>query len=214
MNALPLTIDGATGVPLTEQIVSQIESMIRSRRVLAGAKLPSIRQLAAEQRISRFPVIEAYDRLASRTDSAEARLGLLRRQSRRRARCRRQHLRSASRESNQILQQLNYPGETLKLSSGFIPEAWRDVDGLTQAIRQASRMDVSSVIDYAIPHGDVNLRQQVTMRLNTLGIDADLPNVLITSGASQALDLIVRYMLKPGNTVFVEDSGYYTCSAS
>ena len=66
MNALPLHIDGGTGVPLTEQIVNQVEAMIRSRRVLAGAKLPSIRQLAAEQRISRFPVIEAYDRLASR----------------------------------------------------------------------------------------------------------------------------------------------------
>lgn len=52
MNALPLQIDGNTGVPLTEQIVSQIETMIRSRRMLAGAKLPSIRQLASEQRIS------------------------------------------------------------------------------------------------------------------------------------------------------------------
>jgi DNA-binding transcriptional MocR family regulator len=68
---------------------------------------------------------------------------------------------------------------------------------------------VPSVIDYAIPHGDTNLRQQVLMRLATLGIDADLPNVMVTSGASQALDLIVRYMLKPGDTVFVEDPGYY-----
>lgn len=95
------------------------------------------------------------------------------------------------------------------LSSGFIPEAWRDVDGLTQAVRQASRADIASVIDYAIPHGDTNLRQQIQMRLNTLGINADLPNVMITSGASQALDLVVRYMLKPGDTVFVEDPGYY-----
>ncbi|GGD60566.1 PLP-dependent aminotransferase family protein [Caballeronia grimmiae] len=212
MNALPLRIDGATGVPLTEQIVSQIEAMIRSRRVLAGAKLPSIRQLAAEQRISRFPVIEAYDRLASRgliqpkhgsgfyvanrVDDREGESG----------NC---DPRLAEEESNQVLQQFNYPGETLKLSSGFIPEAWRDLDGLTQAIRQASRSDISSVIDYAIPHGDASLRQQVTLRLNALGIAADLPNVMITNGASQALDLIVRTMLKPGDTVFVEDPGYY-----
>ncbi|WP_250452852.1 PLP-dependent aminotransferase family protein [Caballeronia sp. ATUFL_M2_KS44] len=212
MNALPLTIDGATGVPLTEQIVNQIEAMIRSRRVLAGAKLPSIRQLAAEQRISRFPVIEAYDRLASRgliqpkhgsgffvanrVDDRDGESG----------NC---DPRLAEEESNQVLQQFNYPGETLKLSSGFIPESWRDVDGLTQAIRQASRSDVPSVIDYAIPHGDATLRQQITLRLNALGIAADLPNVTITNGASQALDLIVRTMLKPGDTVFVEDPGYY-----
>jgi DNA-binding transcriptional MocR family regulator len=117
--------------------------------------------------------------------------------------------RLAEEESNQILQQFNYPGETLKLSSGFIPEAWRDLDGLTQAIRQASRTDISSVIDYAIPYGDMSLRHQVQMRMNSLGIDADLPNVMITHGASQALDLVIRYMLKPGDTVFVEDPGYY-----
>jgi DNA-binding transcriptional MocR family regulator len=212
MNALPLQIDSNTGVPLTEQIVTQIETMIRSRRVLAGAKLPSIRQLASEQRISRFPVIEAYDRLASRgliqpkhgsgfyvaihVDERDDKAG----------NC---NPRLAEEESNQILQQFNYPGETLKLSSGFIPEAWRDVDGLSQAIRHASRADVSSVIDYAIPHGDSTLRQQIVMRLGMLGIDADLPNVMITHGASQALDLVVRTMLKPGDTVFVEDPGYY-----
>jgi DNA-binding transcriptional MocR family regulator len=212
MNTLPLNIDGATGVPLTEQIVSQIETMIRSRRVLAGAKLPSIRQLATEQSISRFPVIEAYDRLASR-GLIQPRHGSgfyvanhVDEHARDAGNC---DPRLAEEESSQILAQFNYPGETLKLSSGFIPEAWRDVDGLTQAVRQASRADIASVIDYAIPHGDTNLRQQIQMRLNTLGINADLPNVMITSGASQALDLVVRYMLKPGDTVFVEDPGYY-----
>lgn len=212
MNALPLRIDGATGVPLTEQIVSQIEAMIRSRRVLAGAKLPSIRQLAAEQRISRFPVIEAYDRLASRgliQPKHGSGFYVANRVNDRDAESGNCDPRLAEEESNQVLQQFNYPGETLKLSSGFIPESWRDVDGLTQAIRQASRSDVSSVIDYAIPHGDATLRQQVTLRLNALGIAADSPNVMITNGASQALDLIVRTMLKPGDTVFVEDPGYY-----
>jgi DNA-binding transcriptional MocR family regulator len=32
---------------------------------------------------------------------------------------------------------------------------------------------------------------------------------MITHGASQALDLVVRTLLKPGDTVFVEDPGYY-----
>ena len=65
MSMMKLEIDAQTGVPLTDQLVNQIESQIRARRVLAGAKLPSIRQFAADQDISRFPVIEAYDRLAS-----------------------------------------------------------------------------------------------------------------------------------------------------
>jgi len=209
---MKLEIDAQTGVPLTDQLVTQIESQIRSRRVLAGAKLPSIRQLAADQHISRFPVIEAYDRLASRGliqpkhGSGFYVASHIDDEDRRPGGC---DPRLAEEESSQILQQFNYPGETLKLSSGFVPESWRDVDGITQAIRHASRMDVSSVIDYAMPYGDTSLRHQVQLRLHHLDIDADLQHVMITHGASQALDLVIRFMLKAGDTVFVEDPGYY-----
>jgi len=204
-------VDAHNGVPMTDQLVTGITALIRSRQLLPGVKLPSIRGLAADQQISRFPVIEAYDRLSSlglivpkhgsgfyvaahvgnemRSGGSDPRL--------------------AEEESHQILQQFNYPGETLKLSSGFVPEAWRDLDGITQAMRQVMRMDVSTVIDYAMPHGDANLRNQIQMRLGPIGIEAEMSNIIVTSGASQALDLIVRFMLKPGDTVFVEDPGYY-----
>ncbi len=45
--------------------------------------------------------------------------------------------------------------------------------------------------------------------LAQLGIQADASQILITNGASQALDLLMRYMLKAGDTIFVEDPGYY-----
>jgi DNA-binding transcriptional MocR family regulator len=203
-----LVIDPHNGVPMTDQLVTGIAAMIRARKLLAGVKLPSIRSLAAEQRISRFPVIEAYDRLSSLglivpkhgsgfyvANHVSAPGG--------------SDPRLAEEESNQILQQFNYPGETLKLSSGFVPEAWRDIEGISQTVRQVMRTDPASIVDYAMPHGDASLRQQIQMRLAIVGVEADLPNIMVTNGASQALDLIVRFMLKPGDTVFVEDPGYY-----
>ena len=39
--------------------------------------------------------------------------------------------------------------------------------------------------------------------------NARVAQILITNGASQALDLLMRYMLKAGDTMFVEDPGYY-----
>jgi DNA-binding transcriptional MocR family regulator len=205
---MDLLIDVHNGVPMTDQLVAGISALIRSRQLLAGAKLPSIRALAVQQKISRFPVIEAYDRLSS--------LGLIvpRHGS---GFYVANHVgneggsvpRLAEEESNQILQQFNYPGETLKLSSGFVPEAWRDIDGISQAVRQVMRMDPGSVVDYAMPYGDANLRQQIQVRLGIVGIEADLSNIVVTNGASQALDLLVRFMLKPGDTVLVEDPGYY-----
>src|ERR1700761_2597703 len=62
---LDIELDRDNGVPLTEQIVNGVTQWIGSRTAHAGTKLPSIRQFAADHRISRFPVIEAYDRLVS-----------------------------------------------------------------------------------------------------------------------------------------------------
>lgn len=208
---MKIALDSHAEVPLTEQIVDQIEALIRSRNLHVGARLPSIRQLAAEQQISRFPVIEAYDRLAARglvqprhgsgyyvanhIDSADLTGGA--------------DPRRAAPESCQILQQFDCPDETLNLSIGFIPEVWRDVEGIAQAIRQASRTDSRSLIDYAIPQGDPNLRHQIQQRLAFVGVCTELQNIMVTNSASEALDLVVRLILKPGDTVFVEDPGYF-----
>jgi DNA-binding transcriptional MocR family regulator len=209
---MKLELNRDNGVPLTEQIVTGVQTWIRSRAAHPGAKLPSIRQFAADYAISRFPVIEAYDRLVSLgyIDSrhgsgfyvAERPRGALAGEGT-------SDPRRADEESFHILQQFNHPGETLKLGSGFIPEAWRDMDSIGQAIRHVSRVDSASLIDYATPLGNATLRDHLQSRISQLGIEADASQILITNGASQALDLLMRYMLKAGDTVFVEDPGYY-----
>lgn len=208
---MKIAIDRESAVPMTEQIVSAMEQWIRSRDAHAGAKLPSIRRLAEECGISRFPVIEAYDRLVS-LGYVESRHGSGFYVSGRIAaleRCGASDPRRAEEESNYILQQFNHPGDTLKLGSGFIPEAWRDMEGIAQAVRHVARTDQSSLIDYATPLGNVALREHLQARIAPLGIRADASQILITSGASQAVDLIVRYLLRAGDTMFVEDPGYY-----
>ena len=209
---MKLELNRDNGVPLTEQIVTGVQTWIRSRAGHPGAKLPSIRQFAADYAISRFPVIEAYDRLVSLgyIDSrhgsgfyvAERPRGALAGEGT-------SDPRRADEESVHILQQFNHPGESLKLGSGFIPEAWRDMDSIGQAIRHVSRVDSSSLIDYATPLGNATLRDHLQNRVAQLGIEAEASQILITNGASQALDLLMRYMLKAGDTVFVEDPGYY-----
>jgi DNA-binding transcriptional MocR family regulator len=208
---MKLELDRDTGIPLIEQIVAGVQSWIRSRDVHAGTKLPSIRQLAADCGISRFPVIEAYDRLVS-LGYVESRHGSgFYVSSRMPAADGRgtSDPRRAEQESTHVLQEFNHAGEHLKLGSGFIPQAWRDMDGLVQAIRHVSRTDASSMIDYATPLGHPALREHLQARVAQLGIHTSPAQFMITEGASQALDLVMRYMLKPGDTIFVEDPGYY-----
>src|SRR5947207_9183732 len=62
---LDLRLEAQTGIPLVEQLVRGVRRNIDGRLLRAGARLPSIRALASQQRVSRFTVVEAYDRLVA-----------------------------------------------------------------------------------------------------------------------------------------------------
>ncbi|HEY3597597.1 MAG TPA: PLP-dependent aminotransferase family protein, partial [Paraburkholderia sp.] len=209
---LDIELDRDSGVPLTEQIVHAVQQWIRSRTAHAGTKLPSIRQFAADYDISRFPVIEAYDRLVS-LGYIDSRHGsgfyVAERHRAAGAGQGTSDPRRAEGESFHILQQFNHPGEALKLGSGFIPESWHDMDSLAQAIRHVSRTDPADLVEYSTPRGGIALREHLQSRAALLGMEVDIAQILVTNGASQALDLLMRYMLQAGDTIFVEDPGYY-----
>jgi DNA-binding transcriptional regulator YhcF (GntR family) len=71
---LNLRVDSTAGAPLVEQLVTGVRQHIEARLLRAGARLPSIRSLAAQQQVSRFTVVEAYDRLVA-TGHVESRRG-------------------------------------------------------------------------------------------------------------------------------------------
>jgi DNA-binding transcriptional MocR family regulator len=45
--------------------------------------------------------------------------------------------------------------------------------------------------------------------LSELGVTASAAQIVLTQGTSQALDLIIRHYIKPGDAVLVDDPGYY-----
>ena len=62
---LSLTISQNGDQPLGDQIVAGIMRQIHDRHLRPGAKLPSIRNFADTYKVSRFTVVEAYDRLVA-----------------------------------------------------------------------------------------------------------------------------------------------------
>src|SRR5215471_19537250 len=62
---LSLTVSQNSGEPLAAQIVAGIKRQIDERHLRPGTKLPSIRSFADTHRVSRFTVVEAYDRLVA-----------------------------------------------------------------------------------------------------------------------------------------------------
>src|SRR6478735_2316953 len=62
---LSLTVSQNNGQALTDQIVAGIKRQVDDRHLRPGTKLPSIRNFAETYHVSRFTVVEAYDRLVA-----------------------------------------------------------------------------------------------------------------------------------------------------
>ena len=60
---MKIIINNASGVPIYEQIVSQIKNQIMTGELTEGEALPSMRLLAKEQRISVITTKRAYEEL-------------------------------------------------------------------------------------------------------------------------------------------------------
>lgn len=209
---MKITFDTGARMSLSEQIATAIEGMIIERRLAPGSKLPSIRQLAARSGVSPFPVVEAYDRLMSRglirsrpgagyfvDESANPALDSVL--------CGISHAQKGG--DARMIQRFNFPGENLKLGSGFIPEHWRDLDGLSTAIRQVVRDANGSLVDYGTPLGNPQLRAVLLQQAARYGINASMQEIMLTAGISHGLDLVTRRFVRCGDTVLVDEPGYF-----
>ncbi|MEK8053224.1 PLP-dependent aminotransferase family protein [Ideonella sp. DXS22W] len=91
---------------------------------------------------------------------------------------------------------------------GTLPEAWLDPELLTRALRRALP-DAQEALRYGEPAGDSGLRQALARRLTgDLGLAATPAQIVTTTGATHALDLVARTLLRPGDAVLVDEPGW------
>ncbi len=208
----PLTVSQNGDQPLADQIVAGIRREIDDRHLRPGTKLPSIRKFAESYNVSRFTVVEAYDRLVA--------MGYL--QSRRGAGfytapalARMTHLTpSDNHKRNEqlvwLVRRLLEADESTMLAGGpWLPNSWLDEAGIRQSLNVLARKNGAYLLEYGHPFGYLPLREHLALMLGGLGITAHPGQILLTQGTSQALELVIRYLLKPGDAALVDDPGYY-----
>jgi DNA-binding transcriptional MocR family regulator len=213
MIELELDRDRAQSATLVEQIVRAFSGAIEGQTLRAGALLPSVRRLAEAERLSTFTVTEAYGRLVS-MGLVVARRGSGYRVAARSTRTvtprRAVGWQPPSLTANWLLSDVFADHSVpIKAGCGWLPNEWVNETGLQHALRSVGRVPAARMADYGHPYGFAPLRERIAEQLDRYGLPVDaVENVLLTAGATQALDLIVRTLLRPGDTVIVEDPGY------
>ncbi|MBB5224281.1 DNA-binding transcriptional MocR family regulator [Amaricoccus macauensis] len=194
-----------------------VRNRIANRVLGPGDRLPSVRGFAATMGVSPSTVVEAYDRLeaegivrarrgsgfyvtgADLPPMALAEMG-------------------PPRERNVdpfwvSRQSLDADASVLKPGCGWLPADWMPNAALRRGLRALGRADDTVLSDYAGTRGSPALRRLLLGRFADEGLPATADQILLTASGTQAIDLICRLLLRPGDTVLVDDPCYFNFQA-
>jgi GntR family transcriptional regulator / MocR family aminotransferase len=212
-----LALDEVAAEPLYRQLYHQLRQLIAEGRFEPGARLPSSRLLAAEIGVARITVIQAYKQLsveglitirpgagsfvsqttAKISDSApEAFTPVLTPWGKR--------LTSGGERAQRPQQQIEIDfGFGRSFPHIFPYDVWRRL-----LARYLSTDDIM-LSRYGSPVGFLPLRRALASYLKSQrGVNCEPEQVVMVSGAQQALDILSRLLLSPGSQVIVENPGF------
>ncbi len=208
--------ENGAGRTRVSMVMETIRQRIAGRSLTPGAKLPSVRALAATLKVSISTVVEAYERLVAEgailsrpasgfyVASQAAPFTLA----------------QAGPKLDRAVdpfwisrQSLDASEADLKPGCGWLPPSWLPQDGIRRAMRTLARADAAILSAYGPPLGLPPLRQHIARRMAERGIEASPDQIMLTESGTQAIDLLCRFLLEPGDTVLVDDPCYFNFQA-
>ncbi len=209
-------IDRTANTTLVAQVMAAVRAEISSRQTAPGMKLRSIRSLAQRMQVSKSTVVDAYERLVAegairaRAGSGFYVAGHLPPFS----------IADTGPQLDQAIdpiwmtrRSLDTESSLLKPGCGWLPSSWMPEPEIRRSLRQMSRNSHANLTDYSTPYGLPALRQLLSRRLADHGIEAPPSQIMLTESGTQAIDLLCRFLLGPGDTVLVDDPCYFNFHA-
>ena len=189
--------------------IEWLRARIEARVFRAGARVPSVRELARTLGVSPFTAAEAYERLAV-AGLVEARRG-----SGYYVREVAQPVARATSASSRIdlswlMQQMLDSGRgTRGPGLGVLPAAWLDGDSLGATLRAIGREGPGRLLEGGTAQGYAPLRDLLARRLGTFGVAAHAEQIVLTTGITHAIHLALLTLVAPGDTVLVLDPSWF-----
>ena len=210
--------------PLYLQIKDQLKQQIATGTLAAGQRLPSSRQLAADLRVSRITVTNAYAELeadglvVSRTGSgtyvAKEWDGAVKGRPTALpvvpAWQRALTAEPATGTPHPVREALVRRAQWMANRPGAINFSVARGDQRLFPHRELRRImadvlaDDAGAMGYEPPEGNADLRRVLAQYLRKQGVSVTPGELVITAGSQQAFDLIVRALVAPGDTVITE----------
>lgn len=204
-----------SGLSLTDQLSARFAERIRTRLLAPGARLPSVRECARQQGVSPHTVVAAYDQLLAQ--------GLIE--------ARRQRgffVRDVSPEpspvarssaaasivpadaSSLIRSMFHRQSDKPQPGMGVFPPDWMESTFMPAAVRRVTSgpMLQELSLQYGDPAGDLALRKSLSQKLMGINVPAAPEQIITTVGATHALDIVSRTLLRAGDPVMVEEPGW------
>ncbi|GAA4417454.1 PLP-dependent aminotransferase family protein [Acidovorax lacteus] len=219
---------------LTEQLSTRFAERIRTRLLAPGARLPSVRQCASQHGVSPSTVVAAYDQLlAQGLVEARKNRGFFVREAGGRpdapvpardesgvvegwSTAHWWAARTVARGAPPVNATALIRGMFHRISDkpqpgmGVFPAEWLESSFMPAAVRKvtSTRVLQDCSLQYGEPLGDSHLRRVLSQKLASLNVQAAPTQIITTVGATHALDIISRTLLRPGDPVMVEEPGW------
>ncbi|PCI88744.1 MAG: GntR family transcriptional regulator [Hyphomicrobiales bacterium] len=193
-----------------ETVYQTILRQIEQGKITSGTRLPSIRNAAEDFKVSKNTIVTVYDQLVvNGMVSAKQGAGFFVNSTKLKlAEVKPEHVKQASDIISLLRAQLE-KDYLVRVGDGRPPASWMD-----DTIPKRSSPNAISAIKndssgYGSPYGYGALRDCIVTQHQALNLDISADQIVTTFGANHALDLIIRRYLSPGDTVLVDDPGYY-----
>jgi len=201
-----------------EALARAIEDLIAAGTFQPGERLPSVRELVANRGVSPSTVFEAYYLLEARgVVEARPRAGYFAKP------------RASVRDEPAVTQPANGPRavavndlvlevlgsvrdrEVAPLGSAFPSPTLFPLARLARGMGAAMRKLEPARLLQDLTPGNEELRRQIALRYVAHGMVAGADEIVLTSGAMEALNLCLQAVTRPGDAVAIESPAFYGC---
>ncbi len=219
---LLLDINSQRKEPLYKQVFNQLKSMIDNNTLKHGDRLPSSRRFSEQLGVNRTTIYKAYEELWSLgyIESRPGSYSVVRKRAEIVAikdKIKKQLINwegACTIKTNRLLDELNKL-KNIKTKTGkinFLPLSpdpdLMPVNEFKKCLNQVIKEKGNMLFQYGDPMGYRPLRELIVENMMQHSISVTSDEILITNGAQNAIELILKMLVEPGTKVFVESPTY------